>query len=279
MITIRDLHIGYRQGRFQKTIARLPHLDLRPGEVLCILGANGMGKTTFLKTILKLLPSLGGHITIDGIRIEDLSPKARAKKMAYVPSHIAFPEYMTVLEYIDSAHYPYRTWKQRLFFSKGISREALDGLLKGFHLERLANREIDSLSDGEKKRAMLARAFFQGASCLILDEPTAHLDLATKYEIEDFMRNFMRTGKKFLIYSTHDPGLALRFSERLMLFQKNREAVLLENPVRQKKNRKKNLRILSDGFLETADGDKGHINARIRARMEAAFLEALQADS
>lgn len=202
MLDIRDLTCGYRDYTVLSNIS----FSAQKGEIVCILGANGVGKTTLYRTILNILPALGGQVLIGGQAARTMPRDALAKRIAYVPqSHKAVHPY-SVLDVITMG----RTAHLKLFRTPGRSEEqkaylAMDEL----RIRHLAEKPFSEISGGERQLCYIARALTQDADILVMDEPTANLDLGRQAMILRRIRDLSGMGKTVL-YSTHSPGDAFQ---------------------------------------------------------------------
>ena len=216
-LTIQSLVIGYQAGKSRKCL--LPPLSVSAfhGQMIAVIGRNGTGKSTLLRTIAGIQRSLGGKIMIQGMNIRDMSRMELARKIGFISTEIVNVTSMTVFDLVALGRFPHTDWTGRLCRSDRIAvSDALDmTAMSGF-----ASRFLTELSDGEKQRAMIARVLAQDASIMIMDEPTAFLDLPGKYEIMNLLRELSRNGKS-VIFSTHDLDIALTMTDRIWLLLKD----------------------------------------------------------
>ncbi len=211
------LSFGY--GR--KTIGHSVELSVAPGEIVALLGPNGSGKTTLLKTMLGLLPPHDGAITINGQKLTTLDARARAQLIAYVPQvHTAtFP--FSVRDIVLMG----RTAHQSLFGAPSKRDHAItDDVIDAMGLRAFADRPYHEISGGERQLALIARALAQEARTIILDEPTASLDLSHQGAVMAMLRRLAADGKGVL-FTTHDPNQAYAVADRAALI---REGTLLD---------------------------------------------------
>jgi iron complex transport system ATP-binding protein len=191
---------------------------LEPGEVMCLLGPNGGGKTTLFKTILGLLPALGGAVALDGASLASWAPARRARALGYVPQAQLglFP--FTVREVVlmgRTAHVgPFSTPSRR-------DRAVAEATLEGLGLAQLAARAYTEISGGERQLTLVARALAQEAPVLVMDEPTASLDFGNQVRVLAHVRELGRRGIA-VILSTHDPDQAFACADRVALLHSGR---------------------------------------------------------
>jgi iron complex transport system ATP-binding protein len=210
----RDLTTGYRRGRVIRVVHRGLNLGLRRGALTALLGPNGAGKSTLLRTLAGLQPPLGGEVWIDGQPLASLSANQLARKLAVVLTDRVDVGYMSAYALAALGRYPYTRWDGRLTpEDEAIVQEAM----RLTHCESLAAHPVLELSDGERQRVMLARALAQQTPVVLLDEPTAFLDLPRRVELMHLLQRLARTTGKAFLLTTHDLELALRFADELWL--------------------------------------------------------------
>ncbi len=215
LLTVEDLTIGYpvKKG-YSAPVAQHMSFTLWPGEIVCLVGPNGAGKTTLLKTLAGILKPLSGILQIKQHNIKTLSYVQRSALMSFVMAGRPDVQGLTAFELVSLGRYPYTNWRGELEQSDhDIIRASLEQM-QAWHLSR---RLFSELSDGESQRVLIARALAQTTPILLLDEPTAFLDLPRKVELLSLLRNYAWYEKKGIILSLHDIDLALRFADRLWL--------------------------------------------------------------
>jgi iron complex transport system ATP-binding protein len=194
------LSIGY-PGR---TVAAGIDLAVRRGDVLCLLGPNGAGKTTLFKTLLGLIPALSGQVTIDGRPIDSLARRALAQSMAYVPQAQVMEFAYTVLDLVLMG----RTAHLGPFSAPGArDHERARAALADLGIAQLASAEANRISGGQRQLCLVARALAQDAPLLVMDEPTASLDLGNRLLVLERVRALSAQGYA-VVFSTHDPDQA-----------------------------------------------------------------------
>ena len=200
-------------GHPGRTLGRDINLDVQAGEVLCVLGPNGGGKTTLFRTLLGLIPTHAGAITLSGKPLEAHTPAGRAKRMAYVPqagnSYFAFSVRDVVLMG--------RTAHLGLFAAPGPRDiDAADAALDELRIAHLADKAFTQISGGERQLALIARALAQESPLLIMDEPTASLDFGNQTLILNEILRLKASGRSVL-FCSHDPDHALQCADRALL--------------------------------------------------------------
>jgi iron complex transport system ATP-binding protein len=211
----QGLSIGYITGKKKlRPVAGPLSLQLQPGELICLLGPNGCGKSTLLRTLSGLQPTLAGHIEIEGEDLARLKPAAIARKISLVLTDKVHAGNLDVYSLISLGRYPYSGWLGRL---SPADKAAIDHAISATHTGPFLDRKIDSLSDGECQKVMLARAIAQDTPLIILDEPTAHLDLPSRIQLMRLLHQLARDTNKAILISTHELDLALQVADQIWL--------------------------------------------------------------
>jgi iron complex transport system ATP-binding protein len=207
----RDLTIGYPD----RTVGRGLDVALSTGEVLALLGPNGGGKTTLLKTLLGLLKPKAGEVLLGGKPLDNYSISERARVVAYVPQvHIS-----TFAFTVETVVLMGRTAHGSLFSRpSGQDRAVAQAALERFGIATLANRPYTMISGGERQLVLLARALAQEPQFIVLDEPTASLDFGNQGKVMREIRALAKSGHGVL-FTTHDPNHALRAADRAYLLR------------------------------------------------------------
>ncbi|MBN2596103.1 MAG: ABC transporter ATP-binding protein [Marinifilaceae bacterium] len=212
LLHIRNLSIGYGS----KIVAGNLSAIIPSGELICLLGSNGTGKSTLMRSICGFQPVLGGLILIDNQEVHQLNEKELSKQIAVVLTDRVVVPNANVQELVGYGRSPYTGMLGRL--------NAADKIIVARAMEQcgIAHKKdslLTSLSDGERQKAFIAKALAQDTPLIILDEPTAFLDLPARVEIMQLLRDIANTSGKSILMSTHDLDLALQLSDRLWLLQ------------------------------------------------------------
>lgn len=217
VIEIKDLSIGYAIKKNTKVVAEHISSTIFSGELTCLLGANGIGKSTLLRTLTAFLPKLSGKVLIQRQEIEDYSEKELARLIGVVLTEKLEIKNMTVRALIGLGRSPYTGfWGTLTKEDEAIVDHAIS-LVK---ITNLAHRMIHTLSDGERQKVMIAKALAQETSIILLDEPTAFLDFPSKVEIMQLLHQLSRKTNKTIFLSTHDLELALQIADKIWLMDK-----------------------------------------------------------
>jgi iron complex transport system ATP-binding protein len=211
-LEVRQLSIGYNRQALGENLS----LVMESGQVTCLLGPNGCGKTTLFKTLLGLLPPLAGSIHIDGKPSSTLTRAELARHLAYVPQAHVPPFPYQVLEVVEMG----RTARIGAFAAPGAAdRQAAFQALARLGIEHLAQSDYSRLSGGQRQLVMIARALAQEAPVLIMDEPTASLDFGNQARVLNHILRLVEAGEHSVILSTHDPDQAFALNARVVLMQ------------------------------------------------------------
>ena len=189
-------------------------MQLRAGELVCLIGPNGSGKSTLLRTLTGLQKPLSGKTLIDGKEIIKLKQLEKALLIALVLTERIEIENATVYNLVSLGRHPHSNWWGNITDEEdAIIREAIEMV----HLSHKIHQNINELSDGERQRAMIAKALAQDTPIIMLDEPTAHLDLPNRVEIMLLLHRLAHKTDKAILLSTHELDLALQAADRIWL--------------------------------------------------------------
>ncbi|MDR3118265.1 MAG: ABC transporter ATP-binding protein [Mediterranea sp.] len=216
-IEIKSLTIGYPTPKGTKVVAGGIHANINSGELTCLLGANGVGKSTLLRTLSAFLPKLGGEIRIQGKPIEAYTEKQLSRIVGVVLTDRPDIRNMTAEELIGLGRSPYTGFWGGL---RKNDRKIIADAIVLIKIENLAHRMVQTLSDGERQKVMIAKALAQETPVIFLDEPTAFLDFPSKVEIMQLLHQLSRETGKTIFLSTHDLELALQIADKLWIMDK-----------------------------------------------------------
>ncbi len=214
ILRARGLAVGYRARRARCEVLRGINLDVQGGELVCLLGPNGIGKSTLLRTLVGLQPPLAGDITIDGEPLATLSQSALARRVGVVLTERVVVDTLRARRVVELGRYAHSGWWGTL---GAADRAAIDWVVNAVGAAHLMDRDFSRLSDGERQRVMIARALAQEPSLLVLDEPTAFLDVTSRVELWGLLRQLVVQRQLAVIVSTHDLEHALRTADTLCL--------------------------------------------------------------
>ncbi len=209
-----DLAVGYRNRGGRRAVLEHVNLAVHAGELVCLLGPNGIGKSTLIRTLARMQPALWGTIELGATDIRSMSTGELARKIGVVLTERVLVEALSVRRIVELGRYPYSGWFGGL---TDADRTVVDWAVDAVGARHLVDRDVSQLSDGERQRVMIARALAQEPVLLILDEPTAFLDVASRVELMALLRQLTRAGKLAVVLSTHDLELALRSADTVWL--------------------------------------------------------------
>ncbi len=216
-IHIENLSIGYPGKGDVKVVADGICACINSGELTCLLGANGVGKSTLLRTLSAFQPKLGGEIRILGKEIETYTDKQLSRIISVVLTEKCDVRNMSVAEVVGLGRTPYTGFWGTLAKEDEQVMDCSMAMVGIFHL---ASRMIHTLSDGERQKVMIAKALAQETPVIYLDEPTAFLDFPSKVEMMQLLHRLSRQTDKTIFLSTHDLELALQIADRIWLMDK-----------------------------------------------------------
>ncbi|HAA75828.1 TPA: ABC transporter ATP-binding protein [Candidatus Latescibacteria bacterium] len=215
-----NLSIGYAPPRRDRiVVGEALDVSLRPGELVCLLGPNGAGKSTLMRTLSGTQSPLEGRVEIDGTDIHALPASDRARQIAIVLTDRVDAGHLTTRTLVALGRYPHTDWMGALT-AKDI--QAVENALADVGATEHADAHTNELSDGERQKVMIARALAQDTDIILLDEPTAFLDLPRRVEIMTLLRRLAIEKGKAILLSTHDLDLAIRSADRLWLMNHGR---------------------------------------------------------
>lgn len=225
-IELLHLSIGYQTKHGLRTVATDINGTIKNGELTCLLGANGVGKSTLLRTLASFQPKTGGEIRLQGRELSEYTDKQLSRLIGVVLTEKPDVRNMTVRELVSLGRSPYTG------FWGTYSKDDLvvvDEAIKMVGIEPLAKRMVHTLSDGERQKVMIAKALAQQTPVIYLDEPTAFLDYPSKVEVLQLLCRISREADKVIFLSTHDVELALQLADTIWLMTKD-EPVAIGTP-------------------------------------------------
>ncbi|HYH30069.1 MAG TPA: ABC transporter ATP-binding protein [Pseudonocardia sp.] len=218
-LVLDGLAVGHRRGRRRPAAAVLAGVDARAGagELTVLVGPNGTGKSTLLHTVAGLLPPLAGTVRVDGADVAELPPAERARRVAVVLTERVEPGLLAVEELVALGRHPHTGPTGAL---GAADRAAVAAAIEAAGAGHLAGRRVVELSDGERQRVLTARALAQEPAVLLLDEPTAFLDVSSRVTLLDVLRGLAREAGLCVLVSTHDLEPALRLADHAWLLDR-----------------------------------------------------------
>jgi iron complex transport system ATP-binding protein len=218
ILSFGSLRIGYADGRNEKVLLPPLTASARRGEMIALIGKNGIGKSTLLRTLAGLQPSLGGDIIYSGKSIKEYSRTDLARTIGYISTEIVKVSNMRVYDLVALGRFPYTNWFGKI---DKVNHDIITDSIEKTGMSSLSLRFVSELSDGERQKAMIARILAQDTGILVMDEPTAFLDIGSKFEILHLMHLLSQKNGKTIIFSTHDLNVAMSQADKIWLIVDN----------------------------------------------------------
>lgn len=211
-----ELSLGYRKGSKANVIAEHISFSLEKGKLICLLGPNGVGKSTLIRTIMGQIPALKNQVYLNEKPTQSLSTKDLSKRIAVVLTEKISSANLTVGQVVALGRIPHTGWLGNL---SAKDQQKIDKAILSTHINYIQDRPLSELSDGQLQKVMIARALAQDGEILILDEPTAHLDLINRFEIMHLLRDIAIHENKAVLVVTHDLDIAIDTADEFWLMQ------------------------------------------------------------
>lgn len=206
--------VGYHKGKDIHWVARDLSFSLGAGQLVCLLGPNGVGKSTLIKAIMGQKLPMKGHIYYKGEPIRQLSTQEMAKKVSVVLTDRISPGNLTVRQLVALGRIPFTNW---LGGTSEEDESVIEAAIQATKIDYLEHKKVAELSDGQLQKTMIARALAQDGELMILDEPTAHLDLINRMEIMLLLRQIAHSQNKAILVITHDLDIAIETADEFWL--------------------------------------------------------------
>lgn len=219
VLKTKNLSIGYTSKKKQTCIASHINIELKKGELVGLVGANGIGKSTLLRTLTKVQPEIGGDVIINNTALKTFSNIALAKVLSLVLTDHLASKNLTVFELIALGRQPYTNWVGNLS-SEDI--KAINTAIQQTNISELKNKRCFELSDGQLQKVMIARALAQDTDLIILDEPTTHLDMYHKAYILKLLQKLAKDTNKTILFSSHEIDLAIQLCDTMIVMTNNK---------------------------------------------------------
>lgn len=218
MLEVHDLEIGYLSKTGRTSIAKRMNFSLGKGELIGLVGANGIGKSTLLRTLSGMQRPLEGTVIVDGKALESYSSFELATQLSVVLTEPAATKNLSVREMISLGRQPYTNWIGTLSPS---DVKAIQNALEATETTNLSDRKCYELSDGQMQRVSIARAMAQDTPIIILDEPTTHLDLYHRAYVLKLLKNLATETGKSILFSSHEIDLAIQLTDSMIVMAAN----------------------------------------------------------
>lgn len=214
IVTTNELSIGYASKKHKNVIAENLHLTLRSGQLISLVGANGIGKSTLLKTLSGIQKPLHGHIFLKEKNMAHYDAVELAQNLSLVLTEKLPPSNLTVFELIALGRQPYTNWIGKL---SEADYTKIDRAIELTQIRHLAHKKHYEISDGQMQVVLIARALAQDTPLMVLDEPTTHLDLLHKVAIFKLLKKLTHETNTCVLFSTHDVDLAIQLSDEMIV--------------------------------------------------------------
>lgn len=234
----------------ENVIAENIGFSLKQGELAAIIGVNGIGKSTLLRTLGKVQPKLSGSISLNNVPLEKLSDLALATAISLVLTEPIASKNLTVLELVSLGRQPYTNWIGTL---SDLDKTKIKSALEMVELSRLQQKKCYELSDGQLQKVMIARALAQDTPIILMDEPTSHLDLYHKVQILKLLQEIAHETEKTILFTTHEIEIAIQLCDKMLILEPGKSA--FGEPCELIKN--KNFENLFPSDTITFDGNTG----------------------
>ena len=216
MLDLRDLHIGYDEDASRHIVAEALNASLSSGTMTCLVGANGVGKSTLMRTLSGFQPALQGELHVDGRPIGEYTPRELSEKIGVVLTERNATPDLTVEEVVAIGRMPYTNFWGRL---TAADLRVVDEAIALVGIEPLRHKKIGRVSDGERQKVMIAKSLAQQTGIILLDEPTAFLDYGSKVAVMRLLRQLAHEQGKTVLLSTHDLEIAFQTTDELWILQ------------------------------------------------------------
>ncbi|PZD77884.1 ABC transporter ATP-binding protein [Mesonia sp. K7] len=210
ILTTKNLSIGYEKKQLAQDVC----LQLETGKLIAVIGKNGEGKSTFLKTIMREISALSGKIYLESKNLDDYDVKDLATQMAIVLTKTSFSKNLSVFEFIAFARQPYTNWIGKL---TPTDQQKIEEAISLLEIEDIVQKHLFELSDGQLQKTQLARAVAQDTPIILLDEPTSHLDIYHKAFVFKLLKKLTSKFNKTIVFATHEIELALQICDQILL--------------------------------------------------------------
>jgi iron complex transport system ATP-binding protein len=225
ILTTENLSIGYSSKKETVTIAENLNLNLQAGKLIALIGANGIGKSTLIRTITGIQKPLQGTVLLNDKKITSYEPLALAQNLSMVLTEKLPPSNLTVFELVALGRQPYTNWIGTL---SDADVQIIQDAIELTQISHLAQKKHYEISDGQLQKVLISRALAQDTPLIILDEPTTHLDLLHKVSLLKLLKKLTHETGKCILFSTHDIDMAIQLCDEMIIMTP--EAVVQDDP-------------------------------------------------
>lgn len=251
ILTTTNLSIGYTTKEKTNFVAENINLKLQQGKLIALVGANGIGKSTLLRTLSGIQKPLSGTVLLNEKDIFGYNQVDLAQNLSLVLTEKLPPSNLTVFELVALGRQPYTNWIGKL------SKEDLNKVnttIQLTQIEHLVEKKHHEISDGQLQKVLIARALAQDTDLIILDEPTTHLDMMHKFSVFKLLKKLASENKKCILFSTHDIDLAIQLSDEIIVMSNKK--VIQDKPSK----------LISDGVFNNLFEDKSIVFDAIKSK-------------
>jgi iron complex transport system ATP-binding protein len=218
ILKTKQLSIGYKTKKVETVIASNINFELQKGQLIGLVGANGIGKSTLLRTLINVQPALSGAIVLNGKDLKSTSHLELAKQLSIVLTEPLSSKNLSVYELVSLGRHPYTNWIGNLSSEDLV---IINDALALVNLSELKDKKCYELSDGQLQKVMIARALAQDTDLIVLDEPTTHLDMYHKAYILKLLQRLTKETGKTILFSSHEIDLAIQLSDSMIVMKEN----------------------------------------------------------
>ena len=219
MLKTKALEVGYFSSKSYTTVSRNIDIALEPGEMAAVVGVNGIGKSTLLRTLAGVQDKLSGSIEINGREQQEYNSRDWAMEVSTVLTEPLTAKNLTVQQLISLGRHPYTNWIGTL---SRYDIEIIQQAMEQAGLNELKNKKCYELSDGQLQKVMIARALAQDTRIIFLDEPTTHLDLYHKVQVLKILQRIAHSNGKIVLYTSHEIDLAIQLCDKILIMESGR---------------------------------------------------------
>ncbi len=217
VLKTENVSIGFVTKKVQSIVASNINIELQQGELVGLVGANGIGKSTLLRTICKVQKPLNGDVFINNKNLEQISSNKLAKALSLVLTEQVASKNLSVFELVALGRQPYTNWVGNL---SGHDKTIVKNAMSKTNIEELKDKKCFELSDGQLQKVMIARALAQDTDLVILDEPTTHLDMYHKAYVLKLLKSLVKETNKTILFSSHEIDLAIQLCDKIIVMTK-----------------------------------------------------------
>ena len=225
VLKTKNLSIGYKSKKIESIVATDINIELHKGELVGLIGANGIGKSTLLRTLTNVQQSISGDVFINNNELNKLSNNELAKSLSLVLTEHITSKNLSVLELVALGRQPYTNWIGNL---SNQDKDVVNNAILKTNIEDIKHKKCYELSDGQLQKVMIARALAQDTDLIILDEPTTHLDMYHKAYILNLLKSLATETNKTILFSSHEIDLAIQLCDKLIVM--TNDSIILDSP-------------------------------------------------